>query len=224
MDWSQLSWTNHKTVATLEQFLQQSLGVDSEAEVRLGHSQYSVTSGSTFVSAIDGTQYKHLYNRLKAYKGWEASGYHKRLIDYFYTHAGKSIRTTVTTRGKEFTVVHQEKKQGTHLLVPLQNLDLRVSLKDEVVVTDVPKHTKTSWVRIKDRHSFVKHNWCYDFTIVRQAITEALAEEASPTYEVEVECLAPMKIVQDHSYEYLAVDFLMKIHSLFPNEKIVLSS
>ena len=222
MDWSKLQWTNQKTVSALKTFLE-TVGEHTEAEIRLGRSQFSLSDNSRFDSKLDAVQYKQLYNRLKLYKDWETSSYHKRLIDYFYSYKGKSIRTTVTTEANQLKIVHQEKTPGKHLLIPLDNVDIRISLKEELVVTDVPKHTDTTCVRIKDRHSFVKHNWCYDFTIVRQAKTEALAEQAEPFYEIEIECLSPKNIVQEHNHEYLAVDFLMKIHSLFPREKIVLS-
>tara|TARA_Y100000748_G_scaffold215949_1_gene181217 strand:+ start:3044 stop:3715 length:672 start_codon:yes stop_codon:yes gene_type:complete len=223
MDWSKLNFTTHSTVRTLKEFLE-SIGEHTEAELRLGNSEFSLKKGSCFNPKLDVAQYKQLYNRLKLYKDWETSSYHKRLVDYFYLYNGKPLRTTVTTEGNQLKIVHQEKTQGSHLLIPLNNLEIRISLKDELVVNDVPKYTDTTCVRIKDRHSFVKHNWCYDFTVVRQAKTEALAEQAEPFYEIEIECLSPKNIVQTHDHEYLAVDFLMKIHSLFPSEKIVLSS
>lgn len=223
MDWSKLQWTNQSTVRTLKEFLE-TIGEHTEAEIRLGSSEFSLSEGSYFNSKLDAAQYKQLYNRLKLYKGWETNSYQKRLIDYFYSYNGKSIRTSVTTEANQLKIVHQEKTPGSHILVPLNNLDIRISLKDELVVTDVPKYTDTTCVRIKDRHSFVKHNWCYDFTIVRQAKTEALAEQTEPFYEIEIECLSPRSIVQEHNHEYLAVDFLMKIHSLFPRENILLSS
>jgi hypothetical protein len=121
-------------------------------------------------------------------------------------------------------VAHIQKKTTDSLVIPLGELDVRLSLKEEIVVNDFPNLVESSFVRIKDRKSFTLEGWRYDFTKVCQAKTMSEAEKANVHYEVEIECLEPMQLIQNESHTYLAVDFLQKIHSLFPNKsKVILT-
>jgi hypothetical protein len=216
MDWSKLLYTNKYTVQQLENALQ-NIQDTTEVEIRLGN-----FLGSNFTSHIDTERYKHIEQTLQAYSNWDSTT-QARSVDYFYTHQGTPIRTTTTTNNGKLQVVHQQKTKGVNLVIPLSSIDVRVSIKEELPVVEVPDCANTTLVRIKERHSFAKNNWRYDFTLVRQATTYALAEIANVHHEIEIECLCPVSIVEQYNHQYLAVDCLCKIHTLFPDDQITLS-
>ena len=217
MDWGRLRYTDQFTVNKITDFLKQ-VKDSTEAEFRLGKET------SKFDASVPESEFFHLLEFLGNFQGWEKVTAFTRSVDYFYSWNGKNIRSTVSTADNTIEVEHIQKKTTDSLVIPLGELDVRLSLKEEIVVNDFPNLVESSFVRIKDRKSFTLEGWRYDFTKVCQAKTMSEAERANVHYEVEIECLEPMQLIQNESHTYLAVDFLQKIHSLFPNKsKVILT-
>ena len=112
-------------------------------------------------------------------------------------------------------------------------VDVRVTLNDEaaVPVTEFPVRVDaTSLVRIKQRRSFRYKAgadgsplWSIDLTLVWSAPThldalKALRSNATPVYEVELECLRPASVLADRrqaSADTLALSLLLKLTDLY---------
>jgi hypothetical protein len=112
-------------------------------------------------------------------------------------------------------------------------VDVRVTLNDEaaVPVSEFPVRVDaTSLVRIKQRRSFRYKAgadgaplWSIDLTLVWSAPThldalKALRSNATPVYEVELECLRPASVLADRrqaSADTLALSLLLKLTDMY---------
>jgi hypothetical protein len=135
------------------------------------------------------------------------------------------LRWRTTTAAAASSVLHVDRSAGV--------FDVRVSLKDETVVpeAELPVRTDaTTLVRIKQRQSFrykprgeEQPLWSIDLTLVWSAPTyldalRALQSNATPTYEVEVECLRSQggaSRVKGASADTVALSLLLKVADLF---------
>ena len=219
MDWSKLPYTTKHTATALSAFLKQ-IKESTEAEIRLGN----VSPNSAFNACIEESDFQHLLSFLQQFSQWEKETPFERSIDYFFNWGNRTVRSSVTTVQNQLKIDHVYKETTDSLVVQLSDLDVRISLKEEIRVHDLPPFVNTDFVRIKDRKSFYYKQWRYDFTKVWQAATVSEAEQLpTPRFEIEVECLKPLEIIRRENHLYLAVDFIQKIRSLFPTERIALS-
>lgn len=213
-----MPYTTKDTATSLSTFLKQ-IKATTEAELRLGKA-----SNSSFNAFVDESDFLQLLSFLKSFSQWEKETPFERSIDYFFKWGDRTIRSSVTTLHNQLKIDHVYKDTTASLILRLSDIDVRISLKEEVRVHDLPPFTETDFVRIKERKSFFYKHWRYDFTKVWQAATVSAAEQIpTPRFEVEVECLKPLDILRQENHLYLAVDFIQKIRSLFPNERVVLS-
>lgn len=181
-------------------------------------------SNSSFNACIEESDFQHLLAFLQQFSRWEKETPFRRSIDYFFKWGERSIRSSISSVDNQLKIDHIYKETVDSVVVPLSDLDVRISLKEEIHVHDLPPFVDTDFVRIKDRKSFFYKHWRYDFTKVWQAHTVSQAEAlSSPRFEVEVECLKPLDIIRRENHLYLAVDFIQKIRSLFPTDYIALS-
>jgi hypothetical protein len=218
MDWSKLHYTTKETATKLSAFLKQ-IKDSTEAEIRLGKA-----SDASFNASIDESDFQHLLSFLQQFSQWKRQTPFERSIDYFFKWRNRTIRSSVTTVHNQLKVDHVYKETTDSVLIKLSDIDVRISLKEEVHVHELPTFVNTDFVRIKERKSFYFNQWRYDFTKVWQGKSVSEAEQLStPRYEVEVECLQPLDIIRRENHVYLAVDFIQKIRSMFPTERIVLS-
>lgn len=150
---------------------------------------------SRFESGVSQQVFEHIHTMLDGYKGWSSVKDWYSLTDYFLPN---QIRCTKSSEGNSFI----RKSVVSHANFQCQGRahDIRVSLKEEAPV-EVRVPGSPEQVRVKKRKSFVyKNSLRYDLTMVWTGVDEYNAQQSTPTFEVELECLDRRALGTDHLY------------------------
>lgn len=148
--------------------------------------------------------------------------------DFFFDVNGIEHRTRVRYDDSQMIVVPEtctKLKMASVDIGTSDNdlkMDMRVSLKSETPVKDVPTCVKTKAVRIKQRKRFKTKCsiWAFDFGMSWTGETKTEAEEQQakndPVFEVECELINVEKYLKMHDNERVAASLLLKMFDLLP--------
>lgn len=109
------------------------------------------------------------------------------------------------------------------------SFDMRISLKNEEIVTTPPCSVNSDLVRIKQRRRFICENlnWAFDFSMSWSGRTRSEAEERQmneePKYEIECELINNQYAVTK-THKHIAASLLLKMIDLLPTGKLHTSS
>lgn len=211
-----------------------------EIEARMGTINPST---GEFVAGVTRQFLQQTIRLLDQFEDWQKVMPWQEIVDYFYPIPKKQDTTGRTSvfmdpETRELKTMHMKKHnekkvtlQTTSDVVKLY--DVRVALNFEEVLTSsvLPTHTMPSLVRIKNRKRYMyAHDrndepvWSFDVTRCWSGKTRAEAEknqqEDRTTYEVEVECLNPIRYQQKKKQDemYTATSLLLKVARLFDVE------
>ena len=146
--------------------------------------------------------------------------------DFLYTENGKKLRTRVncseTMTVKAETIIKENIASATFNILDDTSASqaLRISLKKEEHVKNVPLCVVTDCVRIKQRRRFTTSDglWAFDFAIAWSDKTKSLAEQkqaqSDPVFEIECELINPQQALACHTDVRIATSLLLKMHQL----------
>lgn len=152
--------------------------------------------------------------------------------DMFYTYGSRPFRTRVQYDTENMTItthtVEKRLVQDSDFITDSLHDDLpiviRVSLKSENVVHNVPVAANPSFVRIKQRRRFVTQNkaWAFDLSMTWSGKTRSDAETSQmsdePTYEIECELINPTDLLRNKSDKHIAASILLKMLDFMPSD------
>jgi hypothetical protein len=168
-----------------------------ELEMRIG----TVRDGK-FHAGVTKEVYDQIHADLSATATLQTSGIYQEIVDYHYTlAAGENVRTRVTTNTDTMAVECEHVQKCHRQQVVCRDgseasTAVRMSVCDEVPVTNLPEHCLPTHVRIQQRQRFqdVRKNdtvWSYELSKTWSANTSTHAQylqyTSSPVYEVELE-------------------------------------
>lgn len=143
----------------------------------------------------------------------------KEFQDFFYVASRQNVRTRCMFDPNELEIqthtVHKKVLQNATVLFKDGLTCFRLSLSEELPVTDLPITANTTLVRISQRRSVQWNNtWQYDFTMTWSGQTKTIAEQSKasvePKYTIEVE-LTSDSYATTHSDEHIAESFIHKL-------------
>jgi hypothetical protein len=211
-----------------------------EIEARFG--QINPATGE-FIAGVSRQFMQQTIRLMDQFEDWQQVAPWQEIVDYFYAIPKKQDtigRTSVfmDAETRELKSVHIKKHneqkvtlQSSSEVVKLY--DIRVGLNFEEVLASsiLPTHTTPSLVRIKSRKRYMYARdrsedpvWSFDITRSWSGKTRAEAEKNQQqdrtTYEIEVECLNPIRYQQKAKQDenYTATSLLLKAARLFDIE------
>ena len=157
-------------------------------------------------------------------------------MDLYYLYNHKHLRTRVQydvidmnisthTTEKNLIVPHLDYVSTINENVS-DSLHIRLSLKSENEVTNIPNSVNPYLVRIKQRKRFITENkkWAFDFSMTWSGEDKTKAEYSQmhndPVYEIECECI-DSSILNDRDDVYIAASLLMKMHDFLPKNTVL---
>ena len=155
--------------------------------------------------------------------------------DVFYTHNETNFRTRVefnneTMQVTPTTIVKKNIENQTFLnttnYLRTNNMDVRVSLKDEITVTKLPLSVIPTQVRIKQKKRFLTEckRWAFDFSMSWSGTAKTEAENkqmtCDPVFEIECE-LIDHSYMNDRDNEHVAVSLLLKMLDFMDSNTIL---
>ncbi len=197
--------------------------VNYELEARFG----SVVGGR-FVPGIPRDMAHTILSMLESYSDWDRqTDDWGESHDYFYTHNDQRVRTSVRFDSEAVRTQHLIKTPLGKVTMGFEKagpLLIRAAIQQEQEVNPklVPNIVNPDFVRIKQRHSFVKGCWAFELTRCWEGDSRQDAEakqvEDDTAYEFEVECIRPNDYFQQeyHTDEYIATSLLMKMKDFLP--------
>lgn len=217
-----------KTMRTLAFQSNHDMTVHYELEARFGRCD----DKSRFVPDVGGSMGKQIEQMLLSFEQWDSvSDGWIESHDYFYTHQGQRIRTSVTFNGGKMSQHHVLKSTIAKLTMGFdtvlensQPVHIRAIVAQEQHIQPkmVPDIVQPEYVRIKQRRSFRRGCWSFDLTRTWQGKDRQEAEvhqdNQEPCYEFEVECCNPRVYFQEkfHTDEYIATSLIMKMKDFLP--------
>lgn len=193
--------------AHLKKYVETYNAGDMELEFRLGRI-IKLQQNEKFDPNICQKPWETLWRALSQYRDWEQI--HTEIItDYTLpnkhrlTHVDDDTwRTIVKTR------------LADHDIVTEAAFDVRISISTEMSLPQkLPQPQTAIFVRHKDRISFQKFGWSFDFTKVR-AQSECTDEDTTEAYEIEVE-LIDKKVLELYPLEQVIQTGLALCDDLF---------
>ncbi|KAJ9068375.1 mRNA-capping enzyme subunit beta [Entomophthora muscae] len=188
-----------------------------------------------FQSDMSQAQHQHFNQMLNTrvnetnsagYKGKRISYKHLYEKDTFYVAKGGKIRVTCDSRTdeiKEDGIVQKTRLDSMDIYSPLNNLDFRISINDEVPMelpTGKPMH-----VRIKDRLSYEHDLWRVDLTQVKTQGTgpQSNGNSSGMTHELEIEVSNLEVLRNEHNLmkQGKANQYLHFIHCFLNNVRLL---
>ena len=104
-------------------------------------------------------------------------------------------------------------------------LDLRVAVKSEEEITNVPASIQPDLVRIKQQRKFQFKAFSFDFSMTWSGKTRNEAEQSQinneAVFEIECELVKPAEYLAVHDDIYIATSILLKMHDLMPDGAIL---
>lgn len=152
--------------------------------------------------------------------------------DFFFEQNGVPLRTRVMYDHSALTVTPTTIRKEAMGNVDLRgggntdNVDIRISLKDEKEVQHTDACVRTHMVRIKQRRRFVTENgaWAFDFALSWSGKTKTDAEKAQasedPQFEVECELIDAERVLALQSDRRIALSLLLKMTDLLQDEEV----
>ena len=212
-------------VHTIRTACESGRGDEVEFEARFG--QFQSSGKGHFTPGVSAQTLSTIEKMLESFTEWDSGTNWEDMHDYFYTHEGASIRTTVHFQhdSENFDMTHITKQTVNQVnlkrmgasLTPT-SYDMRVSLNRECPHKDLPPIVTPQFVRIKKRRSFSLKHWRFDLSRVWEGKTRLEAEmrqsKHEPIYEFEVEWVNPheyLKMDSNHTNEYVATSLLLKM-------------
>jgi len=193
------------TIPLANDFLNQHEGNVCELESRLG----KIDVNGNFISGVSKEFFVHWLNEMKSYEGWHMTNDWEESMDVIWSN---DVRGTKKIDQTEFKMTFQEKKRLRNLTFkcPEREYDVRVSLKTEKVVTEMPNfHHRL--VRFKRRKEFNHKNIImYCFTIVSEGKEKQTAiKNNNKRFEIEFELLNTRNC-KNFDSNYLSASMLEK--------------
>ena len=155
----------------------------------------------------------------------------KEETDFYFEQNNKQLRTRVSYDSNTMTIT-PETTEKKIMCAPIDcfhkienksgDMDVRISLKTEDVITDISSAVNSSLVRIKQRRRFVTDNnmWAFDFSMTWSGTTKSEAEFSQmnydAVYEIECELLKNELYLIDKTDEHVAASLLLKMKDLLP--------
>ena len=190
-------------------------------------SRFGVYKDKTFVPGVSEEMGQQIEQMLESYDHWDHIGSWEESHDYFYTHQGQRIRTSVSFDGGNMMATHLLKTTIAKITMGFeQNSDVcvrtTISQEQKIHPKVIPDIVKPNFVRIKQRRSFKNGCWAFDLTRTWCGNTrqdaETLQDQGKPTIEFEIECIKPKEYFQSeyHTDEYVATSMILKMRDFMP--------
>ena len=198
---------------------------EAELEARLG-----TIKSDRFSAGVDRGTIDRIIDMMIASPHVKGDEDWKEEQDFFFEQNGSHLRTRVTYDNSTLTI-HPSTIKKTNIATKnikvfgSNNIDIRVSLKQETEVVHVDPCVNTTLVRIKQHRRFVtdSETWAFDFAMTWSGKTKTEAEESQsckdPEFEVECELIDTKKELAVRSDRYIALSLLLKMKDLLSGEK-----
>jgi len=176
-----------------------------ELEMRIG----SFENG-TFISGIDaiwwGKFKKYFTKGTKLLNIKPINPNPDEIIEYVYN---SDIKERIIN-GTEIHTIYKKLYQGNDFKLNNSYYDLRFRLNLECP-SKITIHDQLRFIRLKERYSFIDNDiWKWDFTIVWEGTNINQACQASPKYEIEIEC----QLKNNTSSQNIAKEYLHRCNIL----------
>lgn len=150
----------------------------NETELRLGKVENGIFKTNVGLSA-----YKKIKKCLDENPNWK-SVCHEVIKDTFYDNIRQSITNDNVTVIKKINLSKETIQQ--------KSLDIRIAISQECETT-IPKSSKVTYTRIKDRTCYNEKNWHIDLSIINQ-------NENEEAYECELEFNTDYANIHDYNF------------------------
>ena len=177
---------------------------DIEIEFRLG---WFDRISKRFTSDINEFHYNEILKQLNSFKDWDHI-FSKKTKEYY---TKDNIRIIVNEHGRIVKTMMKKKLENFDVFIDGCPYDLRISI--DVEKDTVYKGYTWSFLRIKERTSFVYKMWRYDITKIHTP-TEFISNpyiENNDSYEFEIEYLANNL---EFDNDYLSESIIMKLDDI----------
>lgn len=155
----------------------------------------------------------------------------REIQDVIFTHKGKRLRTRVEydademilkTTTIEKILIDQKDFLNVGSMDQSEKLDIRVSLKNEALVKDIPLSVMPDLVRIKQIRQFRYKAFSFDFSMTwcgksrKEAEISQTTDEA--TFEIECELVNTEEYLSLYDDMYIALSLLLKMYDFMSDE------
>lgn len=159
----------------------------------------------------------------------------REVQDVIFSHKGKRLRTRVEynsddmvlkTTTIEKILINQKDFINVGSMDQNKKLDIRVSLKNEDFVSDIPLSVTTDLVRIKQIRQFRYKSFSFDFSMTWSGSTRKEAElsqtKDEATFEIECELVNAKEYLSFHDDIYIALSLLLKMYDFMSDESYLI--
>jgi len=172
-----------------------------------------VFDGSKYTSGVDFNYFKALYTAFSSFETspWSKKEEKSKFASYVFHD---QIRGRYEVKEKP-VFVRKTALRKCDLKCTQRSYDIRLSLKQEVPLSNFIAKTAPDFVRLQERWSFTyKDSWRYDFTKVAAGTTKELACSSQPVFEIEFEVLRHGHYFQSISSREAAQHIVEKLTDL----------
>lgn len=213
-----------KDVQALVQILREH--PEYELEARFGKK-----TSRKFIPGVDRETVDVMIGLLENCSSIDADEEWREVQDVIFSHKGKRLRTRVEYNSDEMVLktttiekllIDQKDFLNVGNMDPNEKLDIRVSLKNEAFVKDIPLSVSPDLVRIKQIRQFRYKSFSFDFSMTWSGSTRKEAEMSQTkdeaTFEIECELVNSKEYLSLHDDMYIALSLLLKMYDFMSDE------